>query len=265
VHDTGLEYLVDCLPIHLWQSYDLGTTIRMPKDMRIVQCEPAEDGWLTCILATPEAGLHGANPAPSHPLAAFHWDAIVRGRHALVRAPELATLGADRQVVSTLLEPGTRAPLHLVADRATARTALDATGFAQLPPLDLEFGGKATLVAAEVPPGPQRRGSTILVRTYWRAEALVADDRLELGLAVGSPGQGTGPVEQWHQPAFGTLPATEWPRGTVIAQTFPVKVPDDVRGPLAVAVAVRNGSTPLSASARGEGPVRVGAIDVAAR
>lgn len=265
VHDTGLEYLVDCLPIHLWQSYDLGTTIRMPKDMRIVQCDPAEDGWLTCILATPEAGKHGANPAPSHPLAAFHWDAIVRGRHALVRTADLATLGPDREVVSTVLEPGSRAPLHLVADRAIARTALDVGGFAQLPPFDLDFGGKVALVAAEVPPGPQRRGSTILVRTYWRAEALGDGDRLEFGLLVGSEGTGSGPEAQWHAPAHGTLPATAWPRGAVIAHTFAVRIPDDARGPLAVAIAVKNGGAALPAATRGDGPVRIGAIEVAAR
>lgn len=265
IRDERIEYLVDCLPIPLWQSYDQATVVHLPKNMVPIHCEPMADGFVFGVLAVPGIADRSGERSPPHPLANVHWDAIVRGRHAIVPTEALATLAADRQVASTVLAPGTRVPLHVVTDRAAARTAVDAAGFTRLPPLDLDFGGKVRLVAAEVPPDGHRRGSTVLVRTYWRAEGLTAEDRLEFGAHVGIDGTTGGFAEQWHAPAFGTLPAAEWPRGTVIAQAFAVKVPDDARGPLTVAIAVRNGGKAVPAASRGEGPVRVGAIQVEPR
>ncbi len=230
-----IEYFADYAPLDKWRN-GVSWGGNVPVDqMELLRWFVVPDGSSAyAIWRLRAAGRQGqiqSCAAPCDRLSQIQFEAMVLKRHMVIGADELTAYrrGHPDAVVVTSVWQRPGAPLrHVVMNRREFRSL-------RLKPAELDLGSKLNVTFAdsvellgfEAAAWSVARGDEFVYSRYWRVlrPPPKTDLTIEVYIHPALPGW------FWHRDpgAHGTLPVKEWEPGDVIAETYSVPVPTDIR------------------------------------
>jgi hypothetical protein len=179
--------------------------------------------------------------------------------------------GIEEMIVDTLPKPEYRDDLVMTGSLYKLREAAPDLTVASVPAdaeRDIDVGNGVTLAGFQSGAHSVERGSTVEMAYYWRADAPLTHDLSAVTLFFDASGHAANVrgFPLWSQPrelGQGVLPASAWPTGAIVRESYFVLVPRTIApGAYDIRITVFDGAAPQVRDTAARNVISIGKITV---